>query len=84
MKAKVKKLTEKEFDEIYNNSKYLEEDSSSVTYVEYISKVERYFGKIINVVPYRYFYRSVDDNIGWYKEELIFERQIKLRLLNEI
>ncbi|MGA2435043.1 MAG: hypothetical protein ABSG25_07125 [Bryobacteraceae bacterium] len=84
MKAIVKKLTKEEFDIVYN--KYYKIYWDYDYYLFYYNQRD----KIVNVecanAGHVYFglkYHQIDGTQNYFEEDLILEREIKLRLLNE-
>ena len=87
MKAKLKKLSKEEFEKIYlemHNSGWHNYDGYLKQYKELFNKnlLLKYDDTGCNThAPYRLINGLI---ANFYKEELIFERQIKLRLLKDL
>jgi hypothetical protein len=86
MKARLKKLSKVEFKKIYSEM----HNSGWHNYDDYLKQYKELFNKNLllkyddtgynNHAPYSLINGRITN---FYREELIFERQIKLRLLNE-
>jgi hypothetical protein len=85
MKARLKKLTIKEFTRLTKKYK----SNSFYTFDLYLSEQEKYFNTLLEIKLLSEFtggniYLCEKLGLTFWVEEFIFEKQLKLRLLNEI